>query len=115
MHIDEFREYCLGKKGTTEAFPFDSSTLAFKVKGKIFALCNVDEFESFNLKCEPEYAVELRENYPDLIVPGYHMNKKHWNTVKSSGPDINLQKKLIDLSYDLVVASLPKKLQVELM
>lgn len=115
MHIDEFREYCLGKKGTAEEFPFDSATLAFKVKGKIFALCNVDEFDSFNLKCEPEYAVELREDHPDLILPGYHMNKKHWNTVKSSGLDVELQKKLIDMSYDLVVASLPKKLQAELM
>jgi len=114
MHIDEFRDYCLNKTAVTEGFPFDSSTLVFKVKGKMFALCNVDEFSGFNLKCDPEYAVELRERYPDLIKPGYHMNKTHWNTVSSEGLDVKLQKKLIDHSYELIVASLPKRIQSEL-
>lgn len=114
MNIDEFRDYCLSKNGTTEGFPFDSSTLVFKVKGKMFALCDVEEFDGFNLKCDPEYAVELRETYPDLIVPGYHMNKTHWNTVSAQGLDGNLQKKLIDHSYDLIVQSLPKRTQAEL-
>jgi predicted DNA-binding protein (MmcQ/YjbR family) len=114
MHIDEFREYCIQKKGVTEEFPFDQSTLVFKVKGKMFALCNVDNYQSFNLKCDPERAIELREAYPDLIRPGYHMSKKHWNTVDAHGLETRLQKELIDHSYHLVVSSLSKKLQAEL-
>lgn len=114
MHIDEFREYCLNRKGVTEEFPFDQSTLVFKVMGKMFALCNVDNYQSFNLKCDPEKAIELREEFPDLIRPGYHMSKKHWNTVDAHSLEISLQKELIDHSYDLVVSSLTKKLQAEL-
>jgi predicted DNA-binding protein (MmcQ/YjbR family) len=114
MHIDELREYCLGKKGATEELPFDASTLAFKVGGKIFALCDLERFEGFNLKCDPDYAIELRESHPDLITAGYHMNKKHWNTVSAKGLPPELQRKLIDHSYDLVVASLPKKVQSKL-
>ncbi|MCZ4408731.1 MmcQ/YjbR family DNA-binding protein [Cryomorphaceae bacterium 1068] len=114
MHVDEYREYCLARKGVTESFPFDEHVLVFKVMGKMFALCNIDNYQSFNLKCDPEYAIELREAYPDLIIPGWHMSKKHWNTVSAEGLDSKFQKKLIDHSYDLVVSSLPKKTQAEL-
>lgn len=109
MQIDEFREYCLAKPATTEELPFGPDTLVFKVVGKIFALCDLDDFESVNLKCDPEYAVELRERYPDAVLPGYHMNKKHWNTVLTRGEvDGELLRHLIDHSYDKVVAGLPK-------
>lgn len=114
MQVDEYREYCLARKGVTESFPFDEHVLVFKVMGKMFALCNIDNYLSFNLKCDPEWAVELREEYPDLIQPGWHMSKKHWNTVSAEGLKADLQKKLIDHSYDLVVSSLPKKTQAEL-
>lgn len=114
MDIVSFREYCIAKPGVTEEFPFDNQTLAFKVMGKIFALTDVDLFTAVNLKCDPEYAVELREKYAG-IVPGYHMNKKHWNTVATDGsiPDAKLQH-LINHSYELVVSKLPKKLKEEL-
>ncbi|PKD42489.1 MmcQ/YjbR family DNA-binding protein [Rhodohalobacter barkolensis] len=109
MNIESFRDYCLSFSGITEEFPFDENTLVFKVMGKMFALCDVDEFESINLKCDPEKAVELREEYPGLVEPGYHMNKKHWNTVSMQGnlPD-DLIKEWIKDSYDLVVAKLPR-------
>ena len=111
MNIEEFREYCLGKKGATEEFPFDSNTLVFKVMNKIFALTDVNAFESINLKCEPIKAIELREKY-HAIKPGYHMNKQHWNTIDNqSDVDDTLLVELIDHSYDLIVKSLPKKLQ----
>ena len=81
MNIEEYREYCISKKGVTEEFPFDDVTLVFKVMGKAFALCGLDEIDPrVNLKCDPERAIELREEYEDII-PGWHMNKKHWNTV----------------------------------
>ncbi len=110
MNIESFREYCLSFPEVTEEFPFDENTLVFKVMGKIFALCDVDEFESINLKCDPVKAIELREEYPGLVEPGYHMNKKHWNTVSMQGnlPD-DLIKEWIKDSYDLVVAKLPKR------
>lgn len=109
MNIEVFREYCISKAGVTEEFPFDNETLVFKVSGKMFALCNVDDFRTINLKCDPEKAIELREKYDD-IYPGYHMNKKHWNTININGsvPEALLLK-LIDHSYDLVVSALPKK------
>jgi predicted DNA-binding protein (MmcQ/YjbR family) len=114
MDIEFFRNYCLSKKGVTEELPFDEQTLAFKVMGKMFALTNVDTFVSINLKCEPEKAVELREQY-EGVRPGYHMNKKHWNTVLINGSISNkLLKEWIDDSYNLVAASLTKKLQEEL-
>ena len=115
MDIESYRNYCMAKAGVTESFPFDEQTLVFKVMGKMFALADVDEFVSMNLKCDPERAVELREKYDGSILPGYHMNKKHWNTVVTDGtvPDMLLQE-LIDHSYDLVVSSLPKKLKAEL-
>lgn len=108
MNIEELREYCISKKGVTENFPFDEVTLVFKVGGKMFALTNLDGEPSVNLKCDPEKAIELREQY-SAIIPGYHMSKIHWNTVymDRSLPE-NLIKELIDLSYELVLASLPK-------
>ena len=114
MNIEEYRDYCLRKAGVTEHFPFDDNTLVFKVMGKMFALADVDLFQSINLKCDPDRAVQLRESYSGII-PGYHMNKTHWNTVQMDGsvPD-NLAYELIDLSYDLIVSSLPKKIKDEL-
>ena len=114
MNIENYRDYCLSKAGVTEAFPFDENTLVFKVMGKMFALADVDEFESVNLKCDPELALKLRETYVG-VRPGYHMNKKHWNTVSMDGslPDEKI-KEWIDHSYALVVAGLPKKVREEL-
>lgn len=114
MDIIYFRNYCLAKKGVTEETPFDANTLCFKVAVKIFAIIDIELFESVNLKCDPERAVLLREQY-EHIIPGYHMHKKHWNTVffnRSVSDKIILQ--LVDHSYDLVVQSLPKKVQLEL-
>lgn len=115
MNIEEYRNYCLYFPGVTEEFPFDNNTLVFKVKGKMFTLCDVDEFESINVKCDPVKAIELRETYQGIVKPGYHMNKKHWNTVMM---DNNLPNSLIESwirdSYDLVVKNLPKKVREEL-
>lgn len=109
MDIETFRLYCLAKPGVSEHLPFDDRTLVFKVGGKMFALCDLEAFESVNLKCDPERAVELREQY-DAVMPGYHMNKTHWNTVKVDG-DVNgrMLQELIDHSYELIVLSLPKR------
>jgi predicted DNA-binding protein (MmcQ/YjbR family) len=114
MNIELFREYCISKKGVTEEFPFDNRTLVFKVMGKMFALCDVESFEGINLKCDPETAVELRERY-DAVQPGYHMSKKHWNTIVIDGslPDKLILQWTTD-SYNLVVDSLPKKIKAEL-
>ena len=114
MNIEDLRNYCIRKKGVTEEFPFDENTLVFKVAGKMFALADVEEFDAVNLKCDPEKAIELREKY-DEILPGYHMNKKHWNTVSVTGklPDRLIQT-LIDDSYNLVVKGLPAKLRIDL-
>ena len=116
MNIEEFRNYCLLKKGVEETFPFGEETLVFKVMGKIFALAGLENNPAqANLKCDPERAIELREEYDGLIRPGFHMSKVHWNTVEL---EKNLPNKLlielIDHSYDLVVKSLTKKLQAEL-
>lgn len=111
MDAESFCKYCLDKKGVTEDFPFDEETLVFKVLGKIFVLTHIDTFESINLKCDPERAMELRERYEE-IRPGYHMNKKHWNTVMVNGSlGDEMLKELIDHSYDRVVAGLPAKLR----
>ena len=113
MFLDDLRNHCIEKPGVSEGFPFDKSTLVFKVFGKMFALVDVDEFESINLKCNPEKAIELRESYQG-IQPGYHMNKTHWNTVYLN-EDVSdqLLVELIDHSYELVYASLPKKVRNE--
>lgn len=114
MNIEELREYCMAKKGVIESFPFDESTLVFKVAGKMFCLTDlVDDF-AVALKNDPEKNMELREQYP-AIRPGYHMNKQHWNTVQIDGTisDKMLQQ-LIDESYRIIVNKLPKKFREEL-
>jgi predicted DNA-binding protein (MmcQ/YjbR family) len=103
MNIEILRNYCISKKNVSESFPFDDDTLVFKVNGKIFVLANLDGDLSINLKCEPSLAVELRERYTSVI-PGYHMNKKHWNTVLLNGsiPDKEVFT-WIDHSYNQVL------------
>ncbi|WP_185213952.1 MmcQ/YjbR family DNA-binding protein [Sphingobacterium mizutaii] len=112
MNIEELRDYCIAKKESTEETPFGPDTLVFKVLGKVFLLVGLDQVDqlSFNVKCDPEYAVELREKYEHTVLPGYHMNKKHWNTVHANR-QLNDQKlfELIDHSYELIVQGLPKK------
>lgn len=114
MNIEDLRKYCLEKKGVTESFPFDETTLVFKVMGKMFALTDTKGQFSVNLKCDPEKALELRERYSS-IQPGYHMNKKHWNTVYIDDCiSDNILCKWIDDSYDLLIDSLSKKMKTEL-
>jgi len=107
MNVETVRNYCIKKKGVTESFPFDDVTLVLKVMGKMFALVGLGENPSLNLKCDPELAIELREQYT-AVLPGYHMNKKHWNTIKLDGsvPAGKIEE-WMDHSYDLVVARLP--------
>jgi predicted DNA-binding protein (MmcQ/YjbR family) len=103
MNIEEIRLYVLQKENVEEAFPFGEETLVFKVNHKIFLLMGLDEPAlRFNVKCDPEKAIELREDYPDNVLPGYHMNKKHWNTIVVQGLKNNLVKQMIDESYRLV-------------
>jgi len=114
MNIEEFREFCLSKKGTTEEFPFDEDVLVFKVRGKMFALTNVQRFQSISLKCDPELATNLREQYP-AVTAGYHLNKKHWNSVLMNGSvPGEMIRNWIDHSYDLVVKALPKATRMDL-
>lgn len=114
MNIEELRDYCLQKPGATEGFPFGEDTLVFKVGGKMFLLAGLESGNSFNAKCDPERAVELRELHTE-VQPGYHMNKKMWNTVYMDGSlPHKLLRELIDHSYQLVVQSLPKKIQAEI-
>ena len=117
MNIESLRNYCLSRRGATEDFPFDEQTLVFKVMGKMFALTNVNDFSSVNLKVDPETGVELRERYPS-VREAYHMNKKHWITVLMDGevPD-KLVFQWVDNSYNLVVSGLTRsqKSALELM
>ena len=115
MNVEEFRIYCLSKPRVTEEFPFDENTLVFKVAGKMFALTGLDDPEfRVNLKCDPDRSVILREQY-ESIRPGWHMNKKHWNTVHVDGSFADkFFIELIDHSYDLVVQGLPKKFRDQL-
>lgn len=109
MDLAEFREYCLGKPSATEDTPFGPDVLVFKVGGKMFALAALDDVPTtVNLKCNPDLALDLRDRY-EQVRPGYHMNKKHWNTVEIECgiPDAELRK-MIDHSYDLVIKGLPK-------
>ena len=113
MNIESVREYCLSLPQTTEDFPFDESTLAFRIEGKIFAMVDLDKTEWFVLKCNPERALELRDRYMD-ISPAWHMNKKYWNQLNLYGalPD-KLIRTLICHSYNEVVKKIPKRVIAE--
>ncbi|WP_341216063.1 MmcQ/YjbR family DNA-binding protein [uncultured Wocania sp.] len=119
MNIEQLREYCLSKKGTSEGFPFDENVLVFKVLGKMFVLTGLDSWEkgeaAVNLKADPEYSEELRAEYSS-IRPGYHMSKKHWNTlyIDEGELETKLVLELINHSYDMVIKTLPKKLREQL-
>ena len=115
MDIEKFREYCLAKRAVTEGMPFGETVLVFKVGGKMFALAALDEVPArANLKCDPDLALELRDRY-EQVQPGYHMNKKHWNTVEIEGGILDAElRKMIDHSYELVVKSLPEKVRENL-
>ncbi len=113
MNIEEIREYCLQKKGVTESFPFDETTLVFKVMNKMFCLLGLDDFR-VSLKNDPDKNIELRSHYP-AIYEGYHLHKQMWNTIELNGTvPSKLLCEMIDESYDLIVASLTKKLKEEL-
>lgn len=114
MNIEEYRNFCLSLKEADEGLPFDNKTLVFTIKGKMFSLTNIETFELINVKCDPQEAIILREQY-EAVIPGYYMNKKHWNSIKMDGsiPDQQI-KDWIKQSYSLVVSSLPKKIQKEL-
>lgn len=114
MNIESYRAYCLSKKGVTEEFPFNESTAVFKVMGKMFALLDVDVFDGINLKVDPEEGADLRDRY-SYVEPAYHMNKKHWITVKMEGgvPD-KLLVAWTDKSYQLVVNGLTKSQKLSL-
>ncbi|MGI4761321.1 MAG: MmcQ/YjbR family DNA-binding protein [Janthinobacterium lividum] len=114
MHIEDYRDFCLSLPGTTEETPFGPDTLVFKVGGKIFALTNLQTFASFNVKCEPERAAELRERH-DYVLPGFHMNKKHWNTILvGTGATDSQLREWLRHSYELIVAALPRNVRAEL-
>lgn len=119
MNIEQLREYCLSKRETTEDFPFDEETLVFKVLGKMFALVSLKRWEqgeaAINLKCDPDYAEELRAEYSS-IRPGFHMSKKHWNTLYIHEGKLQVQFiiQLIDHSYDMVVKGMTKKMKESL-
>ena len=111
MDVENFREYCLSLPFVTEEIPFDGVTPVYKVAGKMFALLSLDDYDSWvGLKCDPERAIDLREHYPEDILPGYHMNKRHWNSVRLLGnlTDSMIREMTKD-SYGLVVAGLPGK------
>ncbi len=115
MNIEQLRSYCINKKGVEECLPFGPDTLVFKVMGKVFLLCGLENNPiAFNAKCDPERAIALREKYAS-VQPGYHMNKTHWNTISADG-ELSLKQlqELIDHSYDLVAASLSKAQKAEL-
>ena len=109
MNIETLREYCLSKPGAEETLPFGPDTLVYKVNGKIFLLTGLDEVQlSFNVKCDPDKAIELREEFP-CVLPGYHMNKKHWNTIVVDGSVSTKQlKEWVDHSYELVAGKKKK-------
>lgn len=111
MNIEQFREYCLSKPHVSESFPFNETVLVFKVHNKMFALADIEGFDSINLKCDPEFALELRSNYSE-ITGAFHMNKTHWNSVSTKGAlTDDMMYKLIDDSYRLIYEKLPKKLK----
>lgn len=110
MDIESIRQYCLSKPGASEGFPFDEETLVFKVLDKMFAVIGLDNPEWLTLKCEPERAIDLREQYSD-IQPAYHFNKHHWNQLRIAALDTQLVRQLIDHSYEEVVRKMPKRQQ----
>ena len=114
MNIEEYRTFCLSLKEAEEGMPFDEKTLVFTIKRKMFGSTNIETFELINVKCKPEEAIILREQF-EAVIPGYYMNKKHWNSIKMDGtiPDKQI-KEWIKNSYSLVVSTLPKKTQKEL-
>jgi len=116
VHIEQLREYCLAKPAVTESCPFGPGALVFKVAGKMFLLAGLDSQPlSFSAKCDPEFALELRERHPHTVQGAYHMNKRHWNQVACNGELTDQQlAELIDHSYDLVVVGLPKRVQEDL-
>lgn len=112
MNVEEFRHYCLAKKGVTEEFPFDEVTLVFKVMGKMFALVPLERIPSqVNLKCDPERAIQLREEYDGIVMPAYHMSKTHWNTLYFEQLPSKVLIELTEHSYQLVVAKFTKKVK----
>jgi predicted DNA-binding protein (MmcQ/YjbR family) len=115
MNVEELRAYCLNKKGVTESTPFDDVTLVFKVMNKMFALIPLDnDLLSISLKCDPEKAIQLREQYPQ-VTPAWHFNKNHWNSVLVDGTvEVDNIKEWVDHSYNLVVSGLTKKLKEDL-
>jgi len=118
MNIEQLRDYCIAKIAVTEELPFGPDTLVFKVAGKVFLLIGLNQVGqlSFNVKCDPDYAVQLREQYGQTVTPGYHMNKKHWNTVYANR-ELSDERlfELIDHSYTIIVQALPKRIQETLL
>lgn len=115
MDVEAFRRYCLAKSAVTEELPFGPDALVFKVAGKMFALAALESVPfKVSLKCDPDKAIELRDEYPEYIEGAYHMNKKHWNSLESESLPPHLVKELIDHSYSLIVSGLSKKLQQEI-
>jgi predicted DNA-binding protein (MmcQ/YjbR family) len=114
LNVEELRDYCLQKSGVTEGMPFGNDTLVFRVGNKIFLLMSLNTGNRFNVKCDPELAIELRDRNAEVI-PGFHMNKTHWNSVYTDGNLTNKQLcEMIDHSYSLILKSLPKALQAEI-
>jgi predicted DNA-binding protein (MmcQ/YjbR family) len=114
MVLKEFKKYCKSFIGVTEEYPFDETTLVYKIKGKMFTLTDINTFNMISVKCDPDDAQIIRQMF-ESVIPGYHLNKEHWNSIKIDGriPD-TLLKEWIEDSYNLVVQSLPKKIQKEL-
>jgi predicted DNA-binding protein (MmcQ/YjbR family) len=114
MDLKEFKKYCKSFIGVTEEYPFDETTLVYKIKGKMFTLTDINTFHMISVKCDPDDAQIIRQMF-ESVIPGYHLNKEHWNSIKIDGriPD-TLLKEWIEDSYNLVVQSLPKKIQKEL-
>jgi len=114
MNIEKYRAFCLSLNEAKEGMPFDEKTLVFSIYGKMFSSTNIETFDLINVKCEPEKVIELRKQF-DAVIPGYYMNKNHWNSIKmdNSISDEQIQE-WIENSYKLVVSKLPKKIQKEL-
>jgi predicted DNA-binding protein (MmcQ/YjbR family) len=112
MNIEDARLYCLSKLNATEDFPFDETTLAFRVENKIFAIVDLENVSWFCVKCDADYAIELRDRYPQ-IVPAWHMNKKYWNQLDIALLSDELFFSLVDHSYNEVLKKLPRKIRVK--